>query len=526
MITELKRAVVLRPDDPDARFRLGEALLLEGQTEAAAEQLEKCLALAPSHENARRMLARAYVATERFTAAEKLLVPAAEAGDAASADALAEILTRLGREDDALLWRVSAVRLDPNDVSRRVKVAAGLLALGLVERAREEVDAAARIAPDDRDLAGVRRELATALGDLVGATVPALERGKDFLLGRALAELPAEARPLAAVVTALRGGDLTAAKRALVTATERGPGFAWLRAEVALVSGDLDLAARVLGELHAERPELDARVKLRLAEIARHRRDAAGARRVLESAPKGTPVDLDVYEALGDACAEGGDLRAAEEAYARAAKIDPTSPAGAKAAALRARRKHGPTQPAPRIGVLGWNGRGGRVSPVEAVAVPGKGELVFTGNVGTSGREAAQVAFACAKAKVAELGLVSRDVHVHFSDTEIAKDGASSGLALCLAILSALRDEDLVPRVAATGEITPTGAVRPVAGLHEKLVAATLAGMTLVLVPRKNMLDLRALPAEVRRRTTIHGVDSVAEALELAFGIPPSAAPR
>lgn len=529
MIAELKRAVVLAPEDAEARFRLGEALLVDGQADAASTQLEKCLALAPEHANARRVLARAYVAAGRLTAAEKLLLPAAESGDVDACDALADLLERLGRGDDALLFRVAAARLAAADVDRQVKAASGLLALGLVARAREHVEKAAALAPDHRDVLALRRALAASEGDLALATTPALERGPDFLLGRALAELPIEARGLEGVVAALRAGDASAAKRALVLASERGAGFSWLRGEVAAATGDFALAERAFRDVRAERSELVARVQLRLAELAARRGDAEGARRVLAAAPEGTPVDLDRFEALGDACAASGDMRAAEEAYAKAARIDPTSPAGAKAAALRAKRKHAPSKRGATIGVLGWNERGGRVSPVEAVVVPGKGALVFTGNAGTSGREAADVAFGCARARAAELGMASKlssvDVHVHFSDTEITKDGASSGLALALAILSALSEEPLVPNLACTGEITALGVVRPVAGLHEKLVAACLAGMTLVIVPRKNLLDLRALPAEVRRRTTIRAVDTLAEALEIAFGIPPSTNP-
>lgn len=535
MLSDLKRAVVLRPDDPEARFALGEALFTDGLHEESAAQLERCLELAPAHGNARRMLARAYVATDRLTAAEKLLVPAAEAGDAAACDVLGELYRGLGRPDDALLWLVAGTRLDPGRVERRVAVAAGLLAFGLLERAREHLEAATKLAPEHPGVREMRRELATLEGDLVGATVPALERAKDFLFGRSLSDLPPEARPMTKVTDALRAGDVLAAKRALVTTSDRGPGFAWLRAEVALLAADLDLAARLFAELAAApalRPELAVRARLRGAEIAVHRGDARAARLSLEAAPQGTALDHDLLDALGDACAAAGDARAAEDAYGRAAKIDPSSPAGAKAAALRAKRKHasGSARRTGTIGVLGWNERGGRVSPVEAVAVPGKGELVFTGNVGPSGREAANVAFSCAKARAKELGYEARlgtvDVHVHFSDTEFQKDGASSGLALTLAIVSALKDEELVPRLATTGEITTLGVVRPIAGLREKLVAACLAGMALVLVPRRNLLDLRTLPAEVRRRTTVHGVDTLAEALELAFGIPPSTETR
>jgi ATP-dependent Lon protease len=158
---------------------------------------------------------------------------------------------------------------------------------------------------------------------------------------------------------------------------------------------------------------------------------------------------------------------------------------------------------------------------VEAVAVPGRGELIFSGNVGPTGQEAAKVAFSCLKARAEELGIqrqvLRHDLHLHFADTELAKDGPSSGLALLLAGLSALTQRPLRPALAATGEVTLHGAVKAVGGLHEKLVAACLAGVRTVLVPRKNLLDARALPPEVTSRVGLVFVDSLGEAVGSAF---------
>ncbi|MGC4120270.1 MAG: magnesium chelatase domain-containing protein [Myxococcales bacterium] len=177
-----------------------------------------------------------------------------------------------------------------------------------------------------------------------------------------------------------------------------------------------------------------------------------------------------------------------------------------------------------QIGVLGWGPRGGSVSPLQALAVPGHGNLFVTGNVGETGVEAARVAWSCLKARSAELALTAEvarhDLHLHFADTEISKEGASSGLALVLAGISALRKEPLPADLAATGEITLAGELKPVAGIHEKLVAATLAGVTRVLMPRRNLREARELPRLVPARVNLTFVDTISEAAQAVRGGP------
>ncbi|HSO36897.1 MAG TPA: S16 family serine protease [Labilithrix sp.] len=535
MLQDKKRAVVVEPRSAEARFALGEALHLDGDHEGAVAQLEKALELDAGHGNARRLLARAYLAQERFTLAEKLLRPAADEEDVEACDALADLYLRMNRQDDALLYLDVAARKDPERLDRRVRAAELALGLGLLDKAAEHGAAAAALARDDRRVRGIQQELATRRGDVAGAQPSPLERGEAFLVGRALASIGRAGPEVASVAAALRTGDVAAAKRALVTApaaVKALPAYAWSRGEVALASADHDAAARAFtAAAVATDPELRARALRRLGEIAAFRGDAAAAREAYRSAleAKEEPEALD---GLGDALAALGDAAAAEGAYQRAAKIDAGCVAAIKLGALRAARKH--AAPAPsnvgRIGALGWGPRGGAVSPVEATCVPGKGDLFFTGNVGTIGREAAQVAVSCVKARAAQLGIAARvtstDLHVHFTDMEVAKDGASAGLALALAAVSAYQELDLLPALAATGQITVNGAIKPVAGLHEKLVASCLAGIRTVLLPRRCILDLDDLPREVRRRVTIHGVDSLPEAIEIAFGIPASTRPE
>jgi ATP-dependent Lon protease len=236
---------------------------------------------------------------------------------------------------------------------------------------------------------------------------------------------------------------------------------------------------------------------------------------------QGDPPSLAALIGLGDAHWGCGRAEEAAAAWQRALGREPGGPAAARLALLRAqsRAPGEETRPVGRIFALGWNATGGAVSPIEAVAVPGKGELIFSGNVRPTGQEAAKVAHSCLKARAEELGVresvLHHDLHLHFADTELTKDGPSAGLALVLAGLSALTRRPLRP--AASGEVTLHGAVKAVGGLHEKLVAACLAGVKTVLLPRKNLLDARDLPPEVTSRLGLVYVDSLGEAVGAAF---------
>jgi ATP-dependent Lon protease len=222
-----------------------------------------------------------------------------------------------------------------------------------------------------------------------------------------------------------------------------------------------------------------------------------------------------------------GDAEGAKRALALA---DPKQPGWARLrqAVVRAlgggeqRGRARDEEPKPgRIGVLGWHPRGGIVSPLQAEAVPGKGELHTTGNVGGTGLDAARVAASALKARASSLGISQHirelDLHFHYADTELSKQGLSSGLGLVLAGLSAYLQKPLPSRLAATGEIALDGEVKSVAGIHEKLVAAALAGVKTVLLPRRNLQHVRALQAEVPRRVQIVPVDTIAEAAAAAW---------
>jgi ATP-dependent Lon protease len=540
LIHDLKRSVAMAPDDAEARYRLGEALFIEKDVDGAVKQLEKAIELAPDHGGARRLLARAYLAGGRVTLAERALEEAVRLApdDPGARDELADVLASGGRLDDALLHLEEAVALQPDDLSRRLRAAELSERRRLYERARGHLEHAQRRSPGDPDI--VRRLEAIAL-EIGGAVAPIspLARGREFLVGRARSALKDRglAREigdgaLSSCAEMLARGDLPGAKRALVTAPgELASTFAYrfLRAEIALADADLERARDAYERALQATPPAPrghveggaALVRSRLAEIhafsGRHEQAASLLREVLEASPD----DASLLEALGEALWELGRpdeaLRCLDRAAARSG--DP-----AIVARLAARRASTAVPKGDDVGVvnaLAWNAYGGIVSRVEAVAVPGKGELVLTGNVAKAGQDAARVAHACLKARAAERGLEARmsthDLHLHYVDTEYEKDGPSAGLALALAGLSAFTRAPLSPRLAVSGEITLQGGVRAVGGLREKLVAAYLAGIGTVLLPRKNLFEARGLPKEVVRRVSVIYVDTLSEAIDQAF---------
>ncbi|MFT3772946.1 MAG: tetratricopeptide repeat protein [Minicystis sp.] len=535
MITDLKRRVVLHPEDAEARYALAEALFVEQQVDAAIKQLEEALTLRPDHDGARRLLARAYLREGRRVPAERTLEEAVrrQPRDAGARDELAELLIEGGRFDDAIVHLEEACKDDPGNLSRRLLIADLARRRALFARARRHLEHARRLAPGDAAVIERLHALALDLGEPGGPPPSPLTRGRDHLLGRTRAALLQE--PLRSAVGAgavqqiaacLSRSDVLGAKRAIVTARpdeQANVAFAVLRAEILLIENNLTKAERAFRRVTEDRPDL-ALGWSRLAEIlsaaGKHDEAVIACEHLVALADR----DPDAIERLGDELLAAGRRDDAIARWKKAFSIRPDAELMARIAAVEhADRPPREDERVPgRIGALGWNATGGIVSPLEAAAVPGRGELVFTGNVGKVGQDAAKVAYSCLKARADALGIAARieksDLHLHFVDTGNAKDGPSAGLALALAGVSALTARPLIPRLAATGELTPHGAVRPVGGLHEKLVAAFLADIAVVIVPRHNLFDIKTLPGEVVERLRIVYVDALAEALAHAFG--------
>ncbi len=179
----------------------------------------------------------------------------------------------------------------------------------------------------------------------------------------------------------------------------------------------------------------------------------------------------------------------------------------------------------PRVGVatgLAWTLAGGSMLTIEALAMPGQGRSILTGSLGEVLRESVQTATSWVRARLDGLGLPedaleTLDVHLHFPSGATPKDGPSAGLAIVVALVSLLSGIPVRHDVAMTGEISLHGAVLPVGGLREKLLAALRAGVRVAVVPARNAEEILRLPPEVRQRLDIRVADDVRSALRMAL---------
>ena len=166
---------------------------------------------------------------------------------------------------------------------------------------------------------------------------------------------------------------------------------------------------------------------------------------------------------------------------------------------------------------------GGVVLFVEARIVPGKGNLVLTGQLGDVMKESAQAALTYARSRSQVLGLgdvdpfADRDVHVHIPAGAIPKDGPSAGITMATAIISSLTRRPIDHAVGMTGEITLRGRVLPIGGLKEKVLAAHRAGLERIVLPRDNRKDLEEVPLRVRKQITFTYVDHMDQVLNVAL---------
>ncbi|HSG38324.1 MAG TPA: endopeptidase La, partial [Thermoanaerobaculia bacterium] len=158
-----------------------------------------------------------------------------------------------------------------------------------------------------------------------------------------------------------------------------------------------------------------------------------------------------------------------------------------------------------RVGVatgLAWTAVGGDLLFIEVVAVPGKGQLLLTGQLGDVMKESAQAALSYARTWAGAHGFseeffAKNDLHIHVPAGSIPKDGPSAGITIGSAILSVMTAKAVNRRVAMTGEITLRGDVLPIGGLKEKVLAAKMAGIHTVIVPRLNRRDLADIPKSI-----------------------------
>jgi ATP-dependent Lon protease len=163
---------------------------------------------------------------------------------------------------------------------------------------------------------------------------------------------------------------------------------------------------------------------------------------------------------------------------------------------------------------LAYTEVGGDLLITEVSVVTGKGNLKITGKLGDVMQESAQAAFSYVRSRASFLGLEEDfyskiDIHVHFPEGAIPKDGPSAGITMATALVSALTKRPVSREIAMTGEITLRGRVLPIGGLKEKLLAAHRGGVKKVIIPRENEKDLHEIPKNVLEQLTVVPVDHV-----------------
>ena len=176
---------------------------------------------------------------------------------------------------------------------------------------------------------------------------------------------------------------------------------------------------------------------------------------------------------------------------------------------------------------LAWTEVGGELLTIEAVTVPGKGQIKTTGKLGEVMQESIQAAMSFVKARAPAYGVkpsifARKDIHVHLPEGAVPKDGPSAGIGMVTAIISTLTGIPVRRDVAMTGEVTLRGRVLPIGGLKEKLLAALRGGIATVLIPAENEKDLAEIPETVKQGLEIVPVSHVEEVLARALSEPVS----
>ena len=171
---------------------------------------------------------------------------------------------------------------------------------------------------------------------------------------------------------------------------------------------------------------------------------------------------------------------------------------------------------------LAWTSVGGDTLQIEVNAMPGKGELALTGQLGDVMKESAKAGITYIRSIADQYGVdkeyfEKHDFHIHIPEGAVPKDGPSAGITMATALLSAITERKVKASVAMTGEITLRGRVLPIGGLKEKILAAKNAGIKTVLVPKKNEKDIEEISAEIKRGVQIVFVESMEQVIAQAF---------
>ena len=174
---------------------------------------------------------------------------------------------------------------------------------------------------------------------------------------------------------------------------------------------------------------------------------------------------------------------------------------------------------------LAWTEVGGELLEVEAGVMDGTGKLELTGNLGQVMQESVKAAYTCLRSRAKELGIApdfykTKDIHVHFPEGAVPKDGPSAGIAIATAMLSALTGRAVRHDVAMTGEVTLRGRVLPIGGLREKTMAAKRSGIKTVIIPKENLKDLADIDPAVREALRFIPAETVDAVFAHALTLP------
>ena len=180
---------------------------------------------------------------------------------------------------------------------------------------------------------------------------------------------------------------------------------------------------------------------------------------------------------------------------------------------------------APEVGIvrgLAWTSVGGDTLQIEVNVMPGKGEIMLTGQLGDVMKESARAGISyirsvSKKYAIAEDFFEKHDIHVHIPEGAVPKDGPSAGITMATAMLSAVTGKKVRADLAMTGEITLRGRVLPIGGLKEKLLAAKNVGIQTVLIPKENTADVEELSSEITKGLEIIPVETMEEVLKKAL---------
>jgi ATP-dependent Lon protease len=172
---------------------------------------------------------------------------------------------------------------------------------------------------------------------------------------------------------------------------------------------------------------------------------------------------------------------------------------------------------------LAWTPVGGDILFIESTFMPGTGKLTLTGQLGDVMKESAKISLSLIRSRLAHTAnsfdFIKSDIHIHVPSGATPKDGPSAGVTLFTSLTSLITGKTVDPKTAMTGEITLSGAVMPVGGIKEKILAAHRAGITKVLLPKENARDLEDVPEDVRNELTFVTVETIEEVLKEVMDI-------